>query len=130
MSGAMPVPSNIKGLKNFQDSLYRRCKHNAVVIFPETHIWPYYTKIRPYKETSFRYPSKINAPSFCFTTTYQKHRHSKKPNIIVYVDGPFYPKMDLNIKERETELKNRIHYVMELRSTYSNYEYIKYEKID
>ena len=51
----------------------------TILIYPEAHIWPYYTKIRPFPSTSFRYPIKFNVPSFSITTTYQKVG-KRKPN--------------------------------------------------
>ena len=127
MSGSLPVPSKMTGLKNFMNAIERRLKHHhPIVIFPEAHIWPYYTKIRPYKSTSFRYPIKYDVPAFCFTTTYQKRKFFKKPKITVYVDGPFYPDKNLNGKEQEIELRDRIYNCMVERSKNSNYEYYKY----
>ena len=129
MSGSLPVPSNVTGLRNFMDAIDRRVKHHhPVVIFPEAHIWPYYTKIRPYKATSFRYPVKLDRPAFCFTTTYQKRRLSKKPKITVYVDGPFYHNKELKGKLAEQELRDRVYECMKKRSELSNYEYYKYYK--
>ena len=131
MSGSLPVPSKITGLRNFMDAIERRMKHrHPIVIFPEAHIWPYYTKIRPFKATSFRYPVKLDKPAFCYTTTFQKRRFSKKPKIIVYVDGPFYYDKNLKGKMAEEELRNRIYNTMVERSKNSNYEYYKYYKRD
>lgn len=126
MSGALPVPSNISGLKNFQNAIYERVIDHPIVIFPEAHIWPYYTKIRPFKSTSFKYPIKSCKPSFSFTTTYQKRRFSKKPKITVYVDGPFYPNPNLSKKDMEIDLRNQIYEKMVERSKLSTYEYYNY----
>ena len=129
MSGSLPVPSKITGLKNFMNAIERRVNHHhPIVIFPEAHIWPYYTKIRPYKSTSFRYPIKFDKPTYCFTTTYKKRKFSNKPNITVYVDGPFYYNKDLSIKEAEKDLRDRVYNCMLKRSELSNYEYYKYYK--
>jgi len=101
---------------------------HPVVIYPEAHIWPYYTSIRPFKSTSFRYPARFQEPSFCFTTTYQKNGNKKKPKIVIYVDGPFYPNSDLNLKEQQEDLRNRIYECMLERSKNSNFEMIEYKK--
>ena len=129
MSGALPIPSNLSGIKNFMNALDLRVnsKH-PIVIYPEAHIWPYYTKIRPYKSTSFRYPIKFDKPAYCFTTTYNKRKFSKKPKITVYVDGPFYYNKDLSNKDAEVDLRNRIFDCMNKRSESSDYEYYKYYK--
>ena len=128
-SGSLPVPTNISGLKNFMDAMDKRVsRKHPIVIYPEAHLWPYYTKIRPYKSTSFRYPIKFDKPTYCFTTTYKKRKFSKKPNITVYVDGPFYYNKDLSVKEAEKDLRDRVYNCMLKRSELSNYEYYKYYK--
>lgn len=75
MFGAIPIPSNINATRNFLESIRKKIeKGYSITIFPEAHIWPYYTKIRPFKPVSFRYPAELNVPSFCVTNTYQKKR--------------------------------------------------------
>jgi 1-acyl-sn-glycerol-3-phosphate acyltransferase len=131
MSGSLPVPTHITGLKNFMDAMDRRVnKKHPIVIYPEAHLWPYYTKIRPYKSTAFRYPIKFDKPVFCFTTTYQKRRFSKKPKVTVYVDGPFYYDKELKGKAQEIDLRDRVYNCMVERSKNSNYEYVNYIKRD
>ena len=127
--GALPLPSNMRATKNFIQAIEQRINENsAIMIYPEAHIWPYYTKIRPFKSTSFRYPIKLNVASYCITTTYQKKKNSSKPIITVYIDGPFYPDEDLSDKEKEENLRNKIYNTMTERSKNSTYEYIKYVK--
>lgn len=87
------------------------------MIYPEAHIWPYYTKIRPFKDSSFRYPVQYQCPVICFTNTYQKRKHSKKPQIVTYVDGPFYPDAKLRGKEQKADLRNRVYEQMKERSS-------------
>ena len=45
-----------------------------VTIYPEAHIWPYYTGIRDYEAVSFGYPCYTNTPSFTITNCYQKRK--------------------------------------------------------
>ena len=57
MLGALPLPSTLDGMRNFVNAIEKRVvQGHPVVIYPEAHIWPYYTGIRPFKSTSFRYP--------------------------------------------------------------------------
>lgn len=126
MSGALPIPTDLTGIKPFMDAIEKRVQKSVVVIYPEAHIWPYYTKIRDYKDTSFRYPVKFDKPSFCYTTTYQKRKFGKKPKVTIYVDGPFYPNKELNLKQQQIDLRNRIHEKMVERSHNSTYAYIEY----
>ncbi len=126
--GAIPLPSNLKAMRHFLSAIEQRIKEKqAVVIYPEAHIWPYYTKIRPFTSVSFRYPVMLNAPSFCFTNTYQKRKNGKL-QIVTYIDGPFYPNKSLNQKEQQEDLRNQIYQKMVERSQSSNIEIIKYVK--
>lgn len=129
MNGALPLPATTSATKNFIEAIEKRViEGHAIQIYPEAHIWPYYTKIRPFKSTSFRYPVKFDEPTYCFTNTFHKRKFSKKPKVITYVDGPFYPNKDLPLKEREQDLRDRVYETMRLRSELNTYEYIKYEK--
>lgn len=125
--GAIPLPDTIAATKNFIDAIETRIKQKqAVVIYPEAHIWPYYTKIRPFKSASFRYPVKLGVPTFAFTNTYVHRGKSKTPQIITYIDGPFYPNKDLPVKEQIEDLRNQVYNAMSARSKLSNFETIKY----
>ena len=131
MNGALPLPSNLKASKNFFAAMEHFAgKGKALQIYPEAHIWPYYTKIRPFKEISFRYPVKFDKPVFCFTNTYHKRRHGDKVKVITYIDGPFYKNPDLPPKEQEMDLRNRVYEAMCERAKLSTYEYTTFIKID
>lgn len=127
--GALPLPDDMNAYRNFMKAVERRVKEgNTVVIYPEAHIWPYYTKIRPFPDTSFHYPVKFDMPVFCFTNTYKKRRHSKKPNIVTYIDGPFYADEGLPKQTRKEDLRNRVYECMCRRAEESNIVCIQYIK--
>lgn len=127
--GALPLPDDMKAYKNFYATIERRINEkHCVVIYPEAHIWPYYTKIRPFPDTSFAYPARLGVPSFCFTNTYQKRRLRKKPRIVTYIDGPFFPDSSLPKRKQAAELRERIYSCMCKRAGSSNVEVIKYIK--
>ncbi len=130
MLGAIPIPSNKEAMKNFLNTIeYRIKKGYAITIFPEAHIWPYYTKIRPFKSVSFKYPVKLGTPTFCMTNTYQKYgKNGDKVKIVSYIDGPFFPDEWLNIKEQQENLRNKVYEKMVERSKNSNIEVIEYIK--
>ncbi len=129
MLGALPLANTLEGTRNFMNAVEKRVvQGHPVLIYPEAHIWPYYTKIRPYKSTAFRYPVKFQDPSYCYTTTYQQNGKRKKPKIVIYVDGPFYPDKSLDLKAQQEDLRNRIYDCMVERSKNSDYETIKYIK--
>jgi hypothetical protein len=126
--GAIPVPGDIESTKNFLDILkYRISKKHAITIYPEAHIWPYYTKIRNFKDVSFKYPVQLNTPVFCFTNTYIERKHGVQ--ITTFIDGPFYPDKKLTkMKDKQKDLRNQVYLKMVDRSQNSNIEVIKYIK--
>lgn len=127
--GALPLPDNMAATKNFMNIIKLRIEQkHSITIYPEAHIWPFYTKIRPFSDLSFRYPVQYNVPTFCFTNTYQKRKFSKNPQIVTYVDGPFYADENLSSKEKKTDLRNKVYEKMVERSKNSNVELIKYIK--
>lgn len=131
MLGAIPIPSDLKAMKNFLETIkYRIKKGNSITIFPEAHIWPYYTKIRPFKAVSFKYPVQLNVPSFCVTNTYQSYgKNNDKVRLVSYIDGPFYPDKNCKtMKEKQQNLRDKIYNQMCKRAENSNVEVIKYIK--
>lgn len=125
--GAIPVPGDLTSSKNFLKIIEKRINKNySISIYPEAHIWPYCTFIRNFKQISFRYPKIYNVPMFIVTNTYQKNKN--KVQIISYVDGPFYSKQDLTLKENEKYLRDLAYNTMKKRAKNSNIEIIKYIK--
>lgn len=129
--GAIPLPDNAKATRNFIKKIRESIEEKrCVMIYPEAHIWPYYTKIRPFAETSFRYPVKLDAPVYCFTNTYQKRLLSKKPRIVTYVDGPFFADPDLSEPEQKKKLRDQVYQTMKERSKNNTVQVIEYVKRD
>lgn len=130
MLGALPIPDSIKDTKKLWEAIKKRIEQKkCVVIYPEAHVWPYYTKIRPFTKTAFKFPVDCNAPAFAMTTTYYKRKLGKKPGIIVYMDGPFMPDNKLTKKENEEKICEEIYKSMVNRSKNSTYEYMEYKSI-
>ena len=129
--GAIPLPDGREAYRNFLEAIDTRISEGcAVTVYPEAHIWPYYTGIRPFKDVSFSYPVRLGTPVFCFTNTYQKRRFGKKPKIVTYVDGPFFADENLKPHERKADLRNRVYDRMCERAKNSNVEMIKYIKAE
>ena len=128
--GAIPIPGNIKASKNFLEYIKELINKNySITIYPEAHIWPYYTKIRNFKSVSFKYPVRLNKPVYTFVNTYQSYgKNNNKIKIVTYIDGPFYPNNNLDAKEAQEELRNKVYNIMNERSKNSNMEFIKYIK--
>lgn len=128
MLGAIPVPGNKQAMKNFLEVVEKRIKKGyAITIYPEAHIWPYYTKIRPFRAVSFEYPVRLKTPVFCFTNTYQKYgKKQDKIQMITYIDGPFFPDETLNTKQAKQKLRDEVYQTMVERSQNCNVEHIEY----
>ncbi len=127
--GALPLPDDMTAYRNFIHAIEKRiAQRHAVVVYPEAHIWPFYTKIRPFTDVSFAYPVKLAAPVFCFTNTYQKRRWSKKPRIVTYVDGPFFPDTALSAKDQKRKLRDQVYDCMCERAKLSTVVQIRYIK--
>ena len=123
--GALPLPDDLAASKSFISAVKKRVSDgNAVCIYPEAHIWPYYTGIRNFRDDSFRYPVRYNKPVFCFTNTYQKK--GRRVKIVTYVDGPFYPDSRLSVSDSKKQLRDMVYNVMKQRCENSNIQVIKY----
>ena len=129
MLGGVPVPTDLHGLKNFSADIEEAAKSGHwVAIYPEAHIWPYYTGIRPFGAASFKYPAKCGVPVFAFTTTYKRRTFSKKPKKVVYIDGPFFAEGE-NLKEKAESLRDKVYAAMCERAKLSDCAYCEYYKV-
>ena len=127
--GALPLPDDHVAYRNFITTLEHRLRAgNAVVIYPEAHIWPYYTGLRPFGDASFCYPVRFDVPAFCFTNTYQRQNNRKTPQIVTYVDGPFFPDKCLSPRLCRRDLRDRIYACMTERAKRSDMVMIEYIK--
>lgn len=135
MLGALPVPDTISQYKKFTAAYKLRIKQkHPVIIYPEAHVWPYCTFIRPFEKTSFRFPAELKAPVYAMTTTYKKryifNKCLKRPKIVTYIDGPFYPENDKSVKENQQILHDKVYEIMQKRSLENECEYIHYQKLE
>lgn len=127
--GALPLPDNLAAGRNFMNAVKFHVKEKrSIVIYPEAHIWPFYTRIRPFLDSSFKYPVEYKVPVFSFTNVYTKRRFTKNPKMTTYIDGPFFADETLSINERKKKLRDEVYEAMCKRSLLNNYEYIKYIK--
>ena len=94
MLGAIPLANTIEGTRQFLAAMHRRLERGqAVMIYPEAHIWPYYNGIRPFPDTSFAYPVREQLPVVAAAVVYRKRKllRALPPRITVVVSDPFYP---------------------------------------
>ena len=125
--GALPLPEDLASTKKFLSAIETRINQgHSLLIYPEAHIWPYFTKIRAYSDASFLYPVKYDAPVFSFTTTYQKKPKGYGFRIVIYVDGPFFAPSELDKKSKQSFLHQQVLNAMRYRAESSNYEVNEY----
>lgn len=131
--GSIPITGNACKNREMLRCVKTRLSQGAsVTIFPEAHVWPLYTQIRPYPVVSFKYAVMLNAPVLAMTNCFQKRKFRKTPKVITFIDGPFYPDVTLDKRERAEALHKQVYETMQARakqySTYSPYEYVKKEE--
>lgn len=131
MLGALPTPSDIRAARNFSLATQqllsgkRRC---CITVYPEAHVWPKCTLLRPMAPTAFDIAARSGAPVFVSTRVYKKmklfgHR------AVVYIDGPFYPEDGLGRSEASVRLCETVRNTMSKRlSEGDNLDIIRYER--
>lgn len=127
--GALPIPGNRGSMKRFLSAVDARIEQGGcVAVYPEAHVWPWCTFIRDFPATSFGFPVRTNAPSYCMTVAYQSKKHSRAPQVAVYVDGPFFPDESLPKSKRKEALRMKVISCMRMHANSSTCERIRYEK--
>lgn len=132
MLGALPLPGTPKSTKNFLEAIEFRYRQNRVIaIYPEAHIWPGYTGVRPFGNLSFQYPAMLNAPVVAMVMTYRprkgKNALKKKPKIDITLSEPIYPQPDFSIKENMVYLHDQVYdFMVKTTSLAPKVDYIHY----
>lgn len=125
--GGLPVGQNLRQSAKLIQAVRQVINSQGVVmIYPEAHVWPYYTQIRPFAVTSFNFPVALSAPAFTLTTTYHRPRVGKRPRIVVYIDGPFYPDPCLTKKAAQEKIYKTVRTTLKQRAQKSDYQYYQY----
>ena len=132
--GGLPLGKTKQEKAAFHEAADKRLKQgNCLVIYPEAHVWPYYTGIRkfPAGDKSFTYAARNNLPVYTMTTTYHKRKDKKKgdlPRMDVYIDGPFWPDSEKTEAENRAMLARKAYDSMVKYSKKSTYNYFEYKK--
>lgn len=136
MLGAIPVPTQPRALEPFAGAVKQRLGEGAcVAIYPEAHIWPYYTGIRPFPPTSFAYPAELGVPVVAMVTRYRERKGRgnkiKRPARTVILSDPIYPKLGLTVRQSQLDLHRRVaEFMYECAALPGNFEYVEYRKRD
>lgn len=129
--GYLPIGNDVDNMIGLKDAceFYVKKRKQYVLIFPEAHIWPYYTKIRNFKNVSFYYPAQAMAPVVPAVTIWRHVWYSKKPRQTVVFGKPIFPDPSLNTTENRDLLAEECKAQMKfIASSYKQVEYIKYIK--
>ena len=130
MLGAIVVPEDLHNFKYFKEAINNYEKNHPIVVYPEGHVWPYYTKIRSFKKGGFQLAIDENSEIYSATVTYQKRKYSKKPRIVIYIEGGYQVNNLLTKKEKVNDIINKVRNSMIINSGKSNVEYVTYKKKD
>lgn len=130
MLGAIPLGTTMQQKKEMLRCVRTRVRQgNLVTIYPEAHIWPYYTGIRPFPADAFGYPDGEDVPVIAMTNCYQKRTFGSRPRVVTYFDGPFYPDKGLPPGKRREALRRQCYEAMTARAgANSTYSYILYKE--
>ena len=130
--GCIPVPKTPSEHQKYVECLkYRIAQHRGISVFPEAHIWPYSTHIRPFGDDAFVYPAELGAAVVPMCVTYRKRRILKfaKPAITIHVGKPVFPDPSLSLPERKKALRDRVYdFMVDMACENENVEYIAYVK--
>lgn len=132
--GGLPLGKTLDEKIAFNDAVDRRLNQKkCLVIYPEAHVWPYYTGVRkfPAGDKSFKYAVRNNLPVYTMTTTYHRRKDIKRgdlPRMDIYIDGPFWPDEKLSDEENRAKLAEKAYESMKKYAKKSTYEYFEYKK--
>lgn len=130
MLGALPLPSYPEQREPFFEAIKKHYQRgNPIIIFPEAHIWPYCSRIRPFGDASFSYPAQLGAPVFAICTTFEERKIFKfiHPKMVVHISDPIYPDMRLPLSERTHALRQAVYdYMEDTSASLDNVEYYRY----
>ena len=135
-AGSDSDPHGAWGMRAFMQTVYaRRAENNCLAIYPEAHVWPFYTGIRPFADTSFRYPVQDGSPVVAMVTTYRKRtglfRLCKRPGMTITFSEPMGANPGLSPKKAQAELRDRVYgFMVRVSAEKENVAYIRYEPLE
>ena len=133
----LPLPGeDVRQGKDFMEAIEHYVgKGEDILVFPEAHIWPRCTFIRPFAPHAFVYPARMGRPVLAAVTTYKKRKVLRflPPTPVIHLGGPFLPDMSLPLSERTRLLEEEVRSFMEEKAAsldnYESIEYVPMEKI-
>lgn len=111
---AMPIPDSIKNMGYFIKAVDNILQEDSVHFYPEAALFPYFNKIRHFKNGAFDFAVRNNKPIVPMVITFREPKgvrkiFKKKKDVTLTVLEPIRPPKDGNTKERIENLKNRVY---------------------
>lgn len=129
MLGALILPTELSAMRAFRAAMALRCAQKSVItIYPEAHIWPYYTKIRPFSSSSFAYPVQFDKPVVAMVTTTRKRLLPfLPPALTVTLSDPMYRDPALSDRAARDDLRARTYaFMCRVAAEKNQVEYVRY----
>ena len=112
---AIPIPESIKNKGNFikvVDNILR--EENSIHVYPEAAMFPYFDKIRHFKNGAFDFAVRNNKPIVPMVFTFREPKGirkilKKKKDVTLTVLEPIRPSEGENTKQRIEDLKNQVY---------------------
>ncbi len=125
---AIPIPKSVRAKIEFNHTINNLLQNGKTVHFyPEGSLWPYYTKIRHFKDGAFRFAVENNVPVIPMVYTFKQITGilkyiKKKPTITLTILEPIYPDISLDKFERIKKMKEETYNNMNnVKSSYPQY---------
>lgn len=133
--GCLPVADTVMGLRNLNNAVSVLLKKKkAIIVFPEAHVWPFYTGLRDFPVTSFRFASYNRVPAVPVATTYKKRLlwgNQRKPQKVVHIGEPIFYNETLTEKEnRNVMCEKTFDFIKSKVESPNNFAYYRYVKVE
>ncbi len=135
MLGCIPIPTERRAMRNFVEAVETRIgEGSCVAIYPEAHIWPFYTRIREFSPSSFHYQAKLGVPGVPMCMTYSRRRlfgliKLNRPAMTLHIGEPVWPDAALSERENRQKLRDEVlAFMRKVSSQTPQYEHVVYIK--
>lgn len=112
--GAMPIPKKVSAKKSFMLETEKiLTEKQCVCVYPESALWPYYEKVRPFKPGAFHFAVKHNVPIVPICINFRAQRglfkklKIKAKFVTVHIGKPIYANPELEFNDAVADLLNR-----------------------
>lgn len=116
---AIPIPENISSKAKFIEVMNTLLKQGKTIHFyPEGSLWPYYERIRHFKDGAFKFAFQNNVPIVPMVYHFKENSgiwkyFKKKPAICLTILDPVYPDLTLEKNKAIQDLKQRAYEKMQ-----------------